>query len=695
MMWKQLKLSTKVIAIVVVTVVLILASLSLLIVQKSTNTLTQQIDKTLVTSVFRYANSAEAAIKSFFISAIGTQKIFNTLLEEGPISEKRIENILGETIDASSTIAYGYYYLKDGSIYKNMGLDNKYFTSNNEFMVLMKDSDVLKPGGMKTIQASEDLLSLRGIKHIMGGDKMYFGEPRWFNINGEKIFGSNIATPLVDKNGKVLGVLGMIFDMKVLANDFNDPSRSVFEGDRRILLSNGGVIATHPNEDFVTRKITDVNKNATNVIEVTQKAQVKSIDYIADDGSKYHGAIRVFEVWPNTGILWSMLAVAPQKVIDAPIAELRNVILISGLVAIVIIILVLGISMKTIITNRIARLQEHMMKFFKYLNHEISTVEVVKPRYNDEIGKMAGVINDNVQYIHTCLEKDDITVQNILEVSCEIEKGYFTQRIEANPVNPKLVELKEVLNKMLDDMQMKIGKDLNEIERVFASFQNLDFSDKLDNAEGEIEKSLNAVGAEIRKMLQASLSQGEMLQTKADALKESVLKLNDGAQKQADSLQESAAAVEEMSASMNAVAARTEEVIKQSSDIKDVTDVIRDIADQINLLALNAAIEAARAGEHGRGFAVVADEVRNLAERTQKSLGEIEANTNILVQSINEMGESIKEQALGISQINQSVSVIDGLTKENSQIAHATNSVANEVDSMSADIVAEVRRKKF
>ncbi|WP_257906483.1 methyl-accepting chemotaxis protein [Campylobacter lari] len=209
-------------------------------------------------------------------------------------------------------------------------------------------------------------------------------------------------------------------------------------------------------------------------------------------------------------------------------------------------------------------------------------------------------------------------MQNILEVSCDIEKGHFTQRINANPVNPKLVELKEVLNKMLDDIQMKIGKDLNEIERVFASFQNLDFSDKLDNAEGEIEKSLNTVGAEIRKMLQASLSQGEMLQTKAD------------------SLQESSAAVEEMSAFMNAVAART-----------------------------------------------------------QKSLGEIEANTNILVQSINEMGESIKEQALGISQINQSVSVIDGLTKENSQIAHATNSVANEVDSMSADIVAEVRRKKF
>nr|WP_258108039.1 methyl-accepting chemotaxis protein [Campylobacter lari]MCR6775965.1 methyl-accepting chemotaxis protein [Campylobacter lari] len=403
----------------------------------------------------------------------------------------------------------------------------------------------------------------------------------------------------------------------------------------------------------------------------------------------------MFEIWPNTGIHWAMLAIVPNETVYAPITELRNIILISSVIAVVFIVIVISTSVKRIVSIRIQRLQNHLMKFFKYLNHEVASVEVLTPRYNDELGKMALMINDNVQYIHTCLEKDEITVQNILEVSCDIEKGHFTQRINANPVNPKLVELKEVLNKMLDDMQMKIGKDLNEIERVFASFQNLDFSDKLDNAEGEIEKSLNAVGAEIRKMLQASLSQGEMLQTKADALKESVLKLNDGAQKQADSLQESAAAVEEMSASMNAVAARTEEVIKQSSDIKDVTDVIRDIADQINLLALNAAIEAARAGEHGRGFAVVADEVRNLAERTQKSLGEIEANTNILVQSINEMGESIKEQALGISQINQSVSVIDGLTKENSQIAHATNSVANEVDSMSADIVAEVRRKKF
>ncbi|HEC1753280.1 TPA: methyl-accepting chemotaxis protein, partial [Campylobacter lari] len=616
-------LGAKIVFVAIITVILILSALSLLIINRSTAILNTQIENTLTASVHRYGNQAEASIKSLFVSAIGTQRTLNNLISEGAINPKRIENILGEAIDANRDVAYGYYYLQDGSVYKNLGVDTKYFTNNNEFMILMKDNDANNAGGMQIIAASEEIASTQAIKNLMGGDKLYFGEPRWYNIQGNKFLGLNVAAPIVNKEGKAIGVVGMLYDLKPIADFLNDPSRSIYQGARRILIASNGVIATHPNADFVTKKITDVNKNAAHVIEAQKTIHAGAIDYIADDGSEYHGAIRVFEVWPNTGIHWAMLAVVPNESVYAPIVDLRNIILVSSVIAVIFIVIAISISVKRIVSIRVQRLQSHLMKFFRYLNHEVATVEVLKPRYNDEIGKMAGVINDNVQYIQTCLEKDDITVQNILEVSCEIEKGYFTQRIEANPVNPKLVELKEVLNKMLEDMELKIGRDLNEIERVFTSFKNLDFSDKLENAEGEIEKSLNAVGAEIRKMLQASLSQGEMLQTKADALKESVLKLNDGAQKQADSLQESAAAVEEMSASMNAVAARTEEVIKQSSDIKDVTDVIRDIADQINLLALNAAIEAARAGEHGRGFAVVADEVRNLAERTQKSLGEI------------------------------------------------------------------------
>jgi len=96
----------------------------------------------------------------------------------------------------------------------------------------------------------------------------------------------------------------------------------------------------------------------------------------------------------------------------------------------------------------------------------------------------------------------------------------------------------------------------------------------------------------------------------------------------------------------NALSSKLNSLSEDAKAIKDVLNVISDIADQTNLLALNAAIEAARAGEHGRGFAVVAENVRELAEKTQKSLTEINSTINIIVDSIidstNEMDRNTK-----------------------------------------------------
>jgi methyl-accepting chemotaxis protein len=110
--------------------------------------------------------------------------------------------------------------------------------------------------------------------------------------------------------------------------------------------------------------------------------------------------------------------------------------------------------------------------------------------------------------------------------------------------------------------------------------------------------------------------------------------------------------------SQQQLAGRMDALNSEAHRIQDVAGIISDIADQTNLLALNASIEAARAGEQGRGFAVVADEVRKLAERTQRSLVEIDSLTKTITSSISAIhGEAnrISGDITGISRDSQAL----------------------------------------
>ncbi len=156
------------------------------------------------------------------------------------------------------------------------------------------------------------------------------------------------------------------------------------------------------------------------------------------------------------------------------------------------------------------------------------------------------------------------------------------------------------------------------------------------------------------------------------------------------------------------------EISTSSNKISSIVSLIDGISFQTNLLALNAAVEAARAGENGKGFAVVADAVRSLAQKSAGAVKDIEVIINEIMEKISlgtlqvdksgvaiknilqsvekvskisvDISSEIKQQVLGIDQVNSALKVIDGSTQNTARSAHEMTNSANLMSKQAVEL---------
>ncbi|TLD85614.1 hypothetical protein LS69_008540, partial [Helicobacter sp. MIT 05-5294] len=371
---------------------------------------TEEANKMLVNAAKREANRVQGLFNEIYVATNASKHYVARDVQQG--EQAILEQDIMDILNSNKWGSLGYIYIKDPRYSGERIINPKHRLPNGDFLVLAVNDSTTTKYQSRIVQANEIILGFSSLQKTLSTGESTIGRPLWRTIDGKEYFGMGINQAITNRDGAVIGVLGIFIDLQSITTMLQDPANSIYKGDFKGVYATDSTIAAHGRKDFLGKYLREVNQSPTmNDLKHAIENQIEGIfSYINSLGEMSYTAVANIHIGENTSV-WTLIVSAPESSIYSSVTRLRTIITLANIAVIVVIMFAMFFFIRSQIVARLKSISTLLFGFFKYVRHEVHTPPTpLVFKSHDEFGIMAKEINQNIQNIQKGLEKDEIAI---------------------------------------------------------------------------------------------------------------------------------------------------------------------------------------------------------------------------------------------------------------------------------------------